>query len=131
MRGVSRGGVARGGALIGPGLTAGYAALVASGWLASVAAAHAQPAPPTPLRNLVADQIVAKIGYCKGEYTLTMADGAERRYAQFNLRFKTDSSRVGPEAGKPALLPAGMRGDRSQVIFASLEDLKRFLVEQC
>jgi hypothetical protein len=32
---------------------------------------------------------------------------------------------------RPALLPAGMRGDRAQVIFAGLDDLKRFLVERC
>ena len=29
-----------------------------------------------------------------------------------------------------ALLPAGMQGDCAQVIFAGLEDLKRFLGEQ-
>ena len=60
-----------------------------------------------------------------------MASGTQQRYPEFNLRFKTDSSRLGPEAGKPALLPAGMQGDRAQVIFASPEDLKRFLVAQC
>lgn len=93
--------------------------------------ADAQPANPTPLRNLVDDQVVVKVGYCKGEYTLTLASGARHTYPEFNLRFKTDSSRSGPEPGKPALLGAGMRGDRAQVIFAGLEDLKRFLVEQC
>lgn len=93
--------------------------------------AVAQPASLTPLRNLVDEQVVAKIGYCKGEYTLTMASGTQHRYPEINLRFKTDGSRNGPESGKPALLPAGMRGDRAQVIFAGLEDLKRFLAEQC
>jgi cytochrome c len=99
--------------------------------LAVAASSWAQPAQPTPLRNLVDDQVVAKIGYCKGEYTLTMASGVQHRYPELNLRFKTDGSRLGPEPGKPALLPAGMRGDRAQVIFAGLEDLKRFLVEGC
>jgi cytochrome c len=74
---------------------------------------------------------VAKIGYCQGEYRVTMASGTQHRYPEFNLRFKTDSSRLGPEAGKPASLPAGMQGDRAQVIFGSLDDLKRFLVAQC
>ena len=60
-----------------------------------------------------------------------MGSGTQHRYPEFDLRFKTDSSRSGPEPGKPALLPAGMRGDRAQVIFAGLEDLKRFLVDQC
>ena len=99
--------------------------------LSSSPGALAQPAGPTPLRNLVDDQVVRSLVYCRGEYTLTMANGTQQRYPEFNLRFKTDGSRIGPEAGKPALLPAGMRGDRAQIIFASLDDLKRFLVEQC
>ena len=85
----------------------------------------------TPLRNLASDQVVERIGYCKGEYTVTMANGARHSYKELNLRFKTDSSRDGPEVGKPALLPAGMRGDRAQVIFSGLDDLKRLLVVRC
>ena len=114
------------------GLKATVRSLLAGGLLlAPAVGAHAQPAQPTPLRNLVDDQVVAKIGYCRGEYMLTMANGAEHRYREFDLRFKTDGSSSGPESGKPALLSAGMRGDRAQVIFASLDDLKRFLVERC
>jgi cytochrome c len=60
-----------------------------------------------------------------------MASGTQHRYPEFNLRFKTDGSRLGPEAGRPALVPAGMRGDRAQIIFAGLDDLKRFRVERC
>jgi len=93
--------------------------------------AGAQPVTPTPLRNLADDQVVRAIAYCRSEYALTMASGAQHRYPEFNLRFKTDGGRTGPEPGKPALLPAGMRGDRAQVIFASPEELKRFLVERC
>lgn len=110
-----------------PGRSSGIAMLV----LAVATSSGAQPAQPTPLKNLVDDQVVAKIGYCKGEYTLTMGSGTQHRYPEINLRFKTDGSRSGPEPGKPALLPAGMRGDRAQVIFAGLDDLKRFLVDQC
>ncbi len=99
--------------------------------LAGAPWATAQQAPPTPLRNLADDQVVRTMAYCRSEYALTMASGAQHRYPEFNLRFKTDGSKSGPDAGKPALLPAGMRGDRAQVIFASPEELKRFLVEQC
>jgi hypothetical protein len=70
-------------------------------------------------------------GLLPGEYALTMASGTQHRYPEFNLRFKTDGSRLGPEAGRPALVPAGMRGDRAQIIFAGLDDLKRFRVERC
>ncbi len=93
--------------------------------------AFVPPIGATPLRNLADDQVVRSIRYCQGEYRLTMASGARHRYPEVNLRFKTDASRDGPEPGKPALLPAGMRGDRAQVIFSGLEDLKRFLVEGC
>lgn len=99
--------------------------------LAAAPWANAQQAPPTPLRNLADDQVVRTIAYCRSEYALTMASGAHHRYSEFDLRFKTDSSRNGPESGKPALLPAGMRGDRGQVIFANPDELKRFLGERC
>ena len=99
--------------------------------LSGVPGTLAQPAGPAPLRNLVDDQVVRSIVYCRGEYALVMASGTQHRYPELNLRFKTDGSRLGPDAGKPALLPAVMRGDRAQVVFAGLEDLKRFLVERC
>ena len=72
--------------------------------LSGVPAALAQPASPTPLRNLVDDQVVRSIVYCRGEYALVMASGTQHRYPELNLRFKTDGSRLGPEAGRPALL---------------------------
>ncbi len=89
------------------------------------------PAGATPLQNLADDQVVRTIRYCRGEYRLTMASGARRRFPEFNLRFKTDGSREGPERGRPVLLPAGMQGDRGQVIFSGPEELRRFLVEGC
>lgn len=91
----------------------------------------AAQAPRTPLRNLTADQIVGQIAYCRGEYRLTMANGEQRRFPEFNLRLKTDASNYGPERGKPVLLRAGMQGDRAQVIFSGPDELKRFVVERC
>jgi cytochrome c len=99
--------------------------------LASLASPAVAQTPRAPLKNVAADQIVREITYCRGEYRLTMASGDERRVRELNLRFKTDATAYGPERGKPVLLPAGMQGDRVQVIFASLDDLKRFLVERC
>lgn len=55
------------------------------------------------------DQVVAKVGYCKGEYTLTMANGAQQRYPEFNLRFKTDSS------GNAPCLEERMNVERSRI----------------
>lgn len=104
-------------------------ALTLSAVLAVVSVSAQQPR--TPLRNVVADQIVKEIAYCRGEYRLTMGNGDTRRVPEINVRLKTDRTSYGPEAGKPVLLPAGMRGDRVQIIFNSLEDLKQFLVERC
>jgi hypothetical protein len=56
----------------------------------------AQPASPAPLRNLVDDQVVRSIVYCRGEYALVMASGTQHRYPELNLRFKTDASRLAP-----------------------------------
>lgn len=98
--------------------------------LTSMLPASAQQ-PRTPLRNVVADQVVKEIVYCRGEYRLTMGNGDSRRVPEINVRLKTDRTSYGPERGKPVLLPAGMRGDRVQIIFNSPEDLKQFLVERC
>lgn len=48
-----------------------------------------------------------------------------------NVRLKIDSRSTGPEVGKPVITGAGMMGDRINVIFASVADLTRFLVEKC
>ncbi|MGH7392349.1 MAG: hypothetical protein ACREM3_23260 [Candidatus Rokuibacteriota bacterium] len=85
----------------------------------------------TPLRNVAAEQIVSEVAYCRGEYRLMMADGQQKTFREFDLRLKTDTSAYGPERGKPVLLPAGMRGDRVQLVFSGPEDLKRSLVERC
>lgn len=98
---------------------------------APVASAAEAQQPRTALRNVAAEQIAEAIVYCRGEYRLRMANGAERRIAEFDLRLKTDASTYGPERGKPVLLPAGMRGDRAQLIFSGPEELKTMLVERC
>lgn len=109
----------------------GRIAFVAASLTAALAgAAVGQPDSRTPLRNVTADQVVQRIEYCRSEYRLMMASG-QAQVREVNLRFKTDASTYGPEPGKPVLLPAGMRGDRLQVIFAGLDDLKGFLVERC
>lgn len=96
------------------------------------AASTAHPAAAqTVLRNLTPDQVVQRMSHCGREYLLTMANGDRHRYPEITLRFKIDTGATGPERGKPALLPSGMRGDRGQVIFASVDDVRQFLVERC
>jgi len=44
---------------------------------------------------------------------------------------KTDSSKEGPQNGKPALVPAGMMGDRADVIFATPEEISKMIEPRC
>ena len=74
---------------------------------------------------------VTEIGYCGDTYSLTMADGETVQFWERNLRFKTDTSEDGPSEGSPALVGAGMVGDRASVIFAGPEEFGRFIKRQC
>lgn len=106
-------------------------ALALIGSLTLLASSAVAQTSRTPLKSVAADQVVREITYCRGEYRLTMGNGKQLSYRELNLRFKTDASTYGPERGKPVLLPAGMQGDRGQVIFSGLDDLKRLVAEHC
>lgn len=76
-------------------------------------------------------QRVKAITYCKDTYTITTADGRTHKFWERNLRLKTDSSDDGPEKNAPALLPAGMMGDRADVIFADPAEISAAIGAQC
>ena len=83
------------------------------------------------LRQLTPDQRVTSIAHCGDTYIVTTGDGQKMDYWERNLRFKTDSSADGPEKGKPALLPAGMMGDRASVIFAEPSEISALIESKC
>jgi cytochrome c len=83
------------------------------------------------LKKLGPAQIVRTITYCNDTYTVTTADGTTRKFWERNLRLKTDSSGDGPEKGAPALVRAGMMGDRADVIFAVPSDISPFIATKC
>ena len=58
-------------------------------------------------------------------------DGTSREFWERNLRFKTDTGDVGPQKGVPAIVPAGMMGDRADVIFASPEEISSAISSRC
>ncbi len=87
--------------------------------------------PRTDLKHVDKDRRVTAIRHCGDAYHVTTEAGRTVPFWEFNLRFKTDSSPLGPAPGTPVLVPAGMQGDRAQVVFNGLEDLTRFLVERC
>jgi cytochrome c len=74
---------------------------------------------------------VQKITHCGDTYRVTTADGKTRAFWEHNLRFKTDASADGPEKGAPALMGAGIMGDRADVIFASPDEISGFIRNQC
>ena len=83
------------------------------------------------LSSLAADRQVTSLRYCDGLYIVTTGAGNAVEFPEFDLRFKTDASEMGPPAGTPALLPAGMMGDRAFVIFAEPEEISRFIERGC
>jgi cytochrome c len=82
------------------------------------------------LKSLEPPQQVKAITYCHDTYRVTTADGKTRAFWERNLRFRTDSSTDGPERGAPALVRAGMMGDRAGVIFSGPDEITK-MIEQC
>lgn len=79
------------------------------------------------LKTLDPENRVQSIGYCKDTYTVATDDGKTRKFWERTLRLKTDSSKDGPEKNTPALVPAGMMGDRADVIFANPGEIAQFI----
>lgn len=83
------------------------------------------------LKTLAPQQQVTAIHYCGDTYRVTTAGGELPPFWEVNLRFKTDSGDTGPASGRPAIMPAGMMGDRASVIFADPAEISAFIVKQC
>jgi len=83
------------------------------------------------LKQATPDQQVTSISYCGDTYSVKTARGETVQFWERNLRFKTDSSADGPPKGKPALLGAGMMGDRASVIFADPSEISAFIEAKC
>jgi cytochrome c len=86
---------------------------------------------PPNLKRIDPKIQVSAITLCQDTYRVTTADGNTRDFWERNLRFKTDSSDDGPEEGRPAILRAGMMGDRAAVIFALPNEISTFIVRKC
>jgi len=87
--------------------------------------------PDPTLKKLEPGIQVKAITYCRDTYRVTTADGKTRAFWERNLRFKTDSSKDGPEKGAPAITPAGMMGDRAAVIFAVPDEISKVIEPRC
>jgi cytochrome c len=85
----------------------------------------------TDLKKLGSNRQVRSIRLCRDSYFVTTADGKTVPFWEPNLRFETDSSDLGPPKGTPAIMPAGMMGDRAAVIFATPDEIGAFIKQQC
>jgi cytochrome c len=83
------------------------------------------------LKKLDPEDRVQSINHCGDTYKVATADGKIRDFWERNLRFKTDVSDDGPQKGAPALVSAGMMGDRADVIFAGPEEISGFIAHRC
>jgi cytochrome c len=83
------------------------------------------------LKALDPAERVQEISHCKDTYTITTANGETRKYWERNLRLKTDASGDGPDKNAPALVPAGMMGDRADVIFADPSEISPSIANKC
>lgn len=83
------------------------------------------------LKSVAASSKVKEINLCGDTYSVTTADGQTVQFWERNLRFKTDTSADGPPKGSPAIVGAGMAGDRASVIFAAPEEFGQFIKRQC
>jgi cytochrome c len=83
------------------------------------------------LKKLDPGDRVQVITHCKDTYTVTMANGQVHKFWERNLRLKTDASNDGPEKNVPALVGAGMMGDRADVIFAEPSEISHLISQKC
>lgn len=83
------------------------------------------------LKKLDPEDRVQAITYCKDTYTVTTANGETHKFWERNLRLKTDASGDGPEKNAPALIGAGMMGDRADIIFADPSEISAFIAAKC
>jgi cytochrome c len=83
------------------------------------------------LKTLDPKDRVQSISHCRDTYRVATADGKTRDFWERNLRFKTDGGDDGPQKGSPAIVPAGMMGDRADIIFAAPEEISGFISSRC
>jgi len=83
------------------------------------------------LKTAPAEGRVTAVKYCADTYTIDTADGKSQKIWEFNLRFKSDASKLGPAPGKPVVVGAGMQGDRASIVFASPKEISATIQQSC
>jgi cytochrome c len=82
------------------------------------------------LKKVGAKRQVRMIQHRGGPYRVETADGKHFDFSESDLRFKVDSSALGPAAGRPIIMSAGEVGDRASVFFAAPDEISAFIKHQ-
>jgi len=98
---------------------------------AFVSAATAQQPTMEDLKQAPPARQVTSVSYCRGQYTVGLADGSSRTFGERDLRFATDSSPMGPVAGRAVLVPTGRVGDRAIVVFVGPGEMAAAVRTDC
>ena len=116
-----------------PGLKEGQARQDVVAYLKAVSEGKAREARGNKLdlRKAPPEGQVTAIRHCGDTYTVDTADGKSQKIWEFNLRFKTDTGKLGPAPGKPVVVGAGMQGDRASLVFASPREISESIKQSC
>ena len=116
-----------------PGLKEGQARQDVVAYLKAVSEGKAREARGNKLdlRKAPREGQVTAIRHCGDTYTVDTADGKSQKIWEFNLRFKTDTGKLGPAPGKPVVVGAGMQGDRASIVFASPREISESIKQAC
>ena len=117
-----------------PGLKQSQARQDLIAYLKAVSVGKAPPAQrggKLDLRKAPPEGQVTSIKHCGDTYTVDTADGRSQKVWEFNLRFKTDTSKLGPAPGKPVVVGAGMQGDRASIVFATPKEISESIKQAC
>src|SRR6266850_7671598 len=117
-----------------PGLKQSQARQDLIAYLKAVSGGEAPPAQrggKLDLRKAPPKGQVTSIKHCGDTYTVDTADGRSQKIWEFNLRFKTDTSKHGPAPGRPVVVGAGMQGDRASIVFASPREISESIKQAC
>ena len=82
------------------------------------------------LKRLGPAHQVRTISHHDEAFRVTTTDGHTTDFLESDLRFKVDSSVLGPPRGAPVILPAGTIGDRAWVFFATPGEIGSFITDQ-
>jgi cytochrome c len=90
-----------------------------------------RPASRPDLKNAPPEGRVTSITHCGDTYTVGTADGKSQKIWEYNLRFKSDSGKLGPAPGQPVVIGSGMQGDRASVVFSSPREISDAIKQSC